>query len=255
MNVRPVKTRIFKEGEDLLSFIIRNVPKLQNGSILVVTSKIVALAEGRTADVKDFNKIVRAESAWALKTKYVWLTEKDGMILANAGVDESNANGPAPRRSGLRPREGGKLILLPKDSFATAQKLRSSLLSYYAKASKDKQKTAIKKLGVIITDSRVTPLRAGVVGVALGYAGFKGLRDYRGKKDISGRKLKFTQTDVADSLATAATLVMGEGSERQPLAVITDALVEWTGRVNKRELLIPLKDDMYAPLFRKIRRR
>ena len=97
------------------------------------------------------------------------------------------------------------------------------------------------------------PLRAGVVGVALGYAGFKGLRDYRGKKDISGRKLKFTQTDVADSLATAAVLAMGEGSERQPLAVITNAPVVFTDRVNKKELLIPLKDDMYAPLFRRRR--
>lgn len=230
MNVWPVKTRVYKEGEDLLSFICAHIPKVSDGSALVVTSKIVALAEGRTASLKDAEKVIRAESTWAMKTKYVWLTEKDGMILANAGVDESNAD--------------GKLILLPKDSFKTAVVLRKKLMKHYG----------VKKLGVVISDSRVMPLRAGVIGIALGYAGFKGVRDYRGKKDMYGRKLKFSQTDVADSLATAATLVMGEGSERQPLAVITDAPIIFTERVNKKELLIPLKDDMYAPLFRKGRR-
>jgi len=227
MHIRPLKTRVFKEGEDLAAFVLRHISNLKNGSILVITSKIVALAEGRVANAKEKDRIIKRESTWALKTKYVWLTEKDGVILANAGVDESNAD--------------GKLILLPKDSFATAVKLRAAL----------KKRYKLKKLGVIITDSRVMPLRAGVVGVALGYAGFRGLRDYRGEYDISGRKLKFTQTNIADSLATAATLVMGEGSERQPLAVIADAPVEWTKRVNKKELLIPLKDDMYAPLLRR----
>ena len=153
--------------------------------------------------------------------------EKDGMILANAGIDESNAN--------------GKLILLPKDSFATAQKIRSYVL----------KNTSIRKCGVIITDSRVMPLRAGVVGIALGYAGFKGVRDYRGTYDLSGRRLTFTQTNIADSLATAATLVMGEGAECQPLAIIEDAPVEFVARVNRREVEIPRSQDMYAPLFSK----
>jgi coenzyme F420-0:L-glutamate ligase len=229
MKVASVRTRVFKKREDLTAFITANVRGLKDGSILAVTSKIIALAQGRVVvakSLKEKEKIIRGESEWAMKTKYVWLTEKDGMILANAGVDESNAD--------------GKLILLPKDSFRSVDLLRKKLRKHYK----------LKKLGVVITDSRIMPLRAGVVGVALGYAGFKGLRDYRGKKDMFGRKLKFTQTDIADSLATAAVLAMGEGSERQPLAVITDAPVEFTERVNKKELLIPLKDDMYAPLFR-----
>ena len=229
MEIQAIRTRVFKEGEDLVAFITAHIPKLKDGSILVVTSKIVALAEGCVAEVKDKDRIIKSESTRATKTKYVWLTEKDGMILANAGVDESNA--------------GGKLILLPRDSFKTAEALRRQLSQLYK-----------VKFGVIVTDSRIMPLRAGVVGIALGYAGFRGLRDYRGKKDISGRKLKFSQTDVADSLATAAVLEMGEGSEQQPLAVITDAPVEWTNRVNKKELLIPLKDDMYAPLFARKKR-
>ena len=239
MKVLAMRTRIFKENDDLVAFILAHVPKLKNGSILAVTSKIVALAEGRTAELKDKNALIKKESSRAIKTKYVWLTLKDGMAMANAGIDDSNAD--------------GKLVLLPKDSFAAARKIRSSLLSYYAKTSKDKQKNKIRKLGVVITDSRVAPLRAGVVGVALGYAGFRGLRDYRGTKDIFGRTLKITQTNVADSLATAATLAMGEGRERRPLAVIEDAPVAFTERINRKELLIPVEDDMYGPLFRRVR--
>src|SRR3989338_2452302 len=93
MQVRPVKTRIFKQGDDLIAFVEKYIPKLENGSILAVTSKVVALAEGRVASVKDKEKVIRRESTWAKKTKHVWLTEKAGMILANAGVDESNADG------------------------------------------------------------------------------------------------------------------------------------------------------------------
>lgn len=230
MKVRPVKTSVFKEGGDLSAFILRHIKKIKDGSVLVVTSKIVALAEGRTAIAKtekEKEAIIKRESEFMLKTKYVYLTVKDGTVIANAGVDESNADGD------------GKIILLPKDSYEAAHALRNQLIKHYG----------VKKLGVLITDSRIMPLRAGVVGVALGYAGFKGLRDYRGTKDIFGRKLKFTQTDIADGLATAAVLVMGEGNECIPLALITEAPVTFTNTVSKNELRIDPKEDMYGPFF------
>jgi len=225
MQVRAVKTRVFRESEDLDAFVARYVPKLKNGSVLVVTSKIVALAEGRTAHPKEKERLIKKESAWALPTKYGKITLKDGILMWNAGIDTSNAN--------------GKIVLLPEDSFRAAASLRTALKKHYK----------IQKLGILITDSRIMPLRAGVVGLALGYAGFKGIKDYRGKKDIFGERYQVTRTDIADSLATAAVLLMGEGSEQQPLAVITGAPVEFVERVNKNELLIPLRDDMYAPLF------
>ena len=230
MNIQPIRTDMFGEDENLQAFITQHISRLEDCSLIVVTSKIVALAEGRTASVADKDRIIKKESTWAVPTKYVTLTMKDGMLLANAGVDESNAD--------------GKLVLLPKDSFKAAVALRKALMKHYK----------IKKLGVLITDSRVMPLRAGVIGVALGYAGFKGARDYRGKKDLYGRAFKFEQTNVADSLATAAALVMGEGSERQPLAVITEAPVEFTDKVHRKELVIAEKDDMYRPLFKKAKR-
>jgi coenzyme F420-0:L-glutamate ligase len=225
MIVRAVKTRIFREGEDLVCFIEEHIPKLSDGSILAVTSKIVALAERRTASLADKDKVVVRESTSSLKTKYVYLTLKDGMFMANAGVDDSNGD--------------GKLILLPKDSFKAAELLRKELMKLYR----------VKKFGVVITDSRVAPLRAGVTGIAMGYAGFMGIKDYRGKKDIFGRKFVFTRTSVADSIAGAVTVVMGEGAERQPLAVIEGAPVVFSPTVNRRELIIPPSEDMYGPLL------
>src|SRR3989344_5205760 len=107
MIVTPVRTRIFKEGENLTSFISEYIPRLKERSVLVVASKIVALAEERTAAVKtkkEHDALVKKESDRALATKFVWVTLKDGIVMANAGIDESNV-------------ERGGVILLPKDSF------------------------------------------------------------------------------------------------------------------------------------------
>lgn len=234
MQVRPVRTRIFKEGEDLADFVVRHVPRAKEGTILVVTSKIVALAERRTAAIEDETtreKVIRAESDFAIRTAYTWLTLKDGLLMSSAGVDESNAD--------------GKLILLPKDSFKAAAALRAEL----------KKRYGVKDLGIIIPDSRVMALRAGAVGMSMGHAGFRGIRDYRGTKDIFGRVMKVSRTNVPDSLASAAVVVMGEGAEQQPLAVITDAPVEFCERVRRDELSIPPEHDMYRPFFEEVKKK
>jgi len=229
MQVKPIRTRIFKEGKNLTDFIISHIPKLKDRTVLAVTSKIVALAEGRVVTLKnrkEKERLIRAESEWQLKVlPEWWLTVRDGTVVVNAGLDDSNAH--------------GKTILLPKDNYKSADDLRRKL----------KKKYKIKQLGIVITDSRTSALREGVTGVALGYAGFKGVKDYRGDKDIFGRKLKVTQTNIADSLATAATVVMGEGGERQPLAILTDAPVQFCEKVNRKELRIARKYDMYRSLF------
>jgi len=231
MIITPIKTRVFKEGEDLIGFIADYVPRLKKESIVVVTSKIIALSERRTATVKNArtkDELIRAESELAIPTKYVWLTVKDGTVMASAGIDESNAK--------------GKLILLPRDSFKSARFLRKTL----------RRKYHVRHLGILVTDSRTVPLRAGVTGVALGYAGFRGVKDYRGTPDIFGRKFKFSRTNVADSLAAAAVLVMGEGREQQPLALIEKTSVEFCDKINRGELRINIQDDMYRPLFAKL---
>ena len=212
----------------MIAFITDYLKNLPEKSVVVVTSKIVALAEKRVSkrvDKKTKERLIRAESQVAIPTKYVWLTLKDGMVMASAGIDESNAN--------------GKLIMLPKDSYKTAQQIRGAL----------RKKYKVKNLGVIITDSRVMPLRAGTTGIAVGYAGFKGVKNYIGKPDLFGRPFEYSQTNVADSLATAAVLEMGEGSECQPLAIIEDTKLEFQNRINRKEAFIKMEDDMYQPLL------
>lgn len=231
MQIKAIKTKIFKEGDDLFNFIIKHVKKLPEKSVLVITSKIVALSENRTAvftDKKTKEKLIKSESTLAIKTKYAWLTIKDGQVMASAGIDESNAD--------------GKLILLPRDSYKSARALRSKLKKHFK----------LKNLGILLTDSRTIPLRAGIVGVSLGYSGFQGIKDYRGQPDIFGRQFHFSRTDIADSLAAAAVLAMGEGNERQPLAVISDAPIKFCEKIKKSELYINIKDDMYRPLFDKL---
>ena len=120
MQILPIKTRVFRENEDLSSFILKYFKKIPENSILVITSKIVALAEGRTVLIdKNLSReemrtrIIKKESDFMIRTKYTWLTIKDGMVMASAGIDESNAK--------------GKLILLPKDSFRSADLIRRKL--------------------------------------------------------------------------------------------------------------------------------
>ncbi|MES2224276.1 MAG: coenzyme F420-0:L-glutamate ligase [Patescibacteria group bacterium] len=229
MIVKPIKTRIFNENEDLISFIKTHINKLKKNSVLVITSKIVALAEGRTvvvANKKEKDAIMRKESKAVIKTKIVNLTLKDGMLMAGAGIDASNAN--------------GKLVLLPRDSFKVANELHQKLKKIYK----------IKNLGIIITDSRTFPLRAGVIGVTTGFAGFKGIRDYRGRPDIFGRKMQFSRTNNADCLATAAVFLMGEADETCPLAIIEGAPLEFIDQKTRRNALsISIESDMYKPLL------
>ncbi len=229
MNITTIKTSIFKVNQDLLAFLTANLPTLNDGDIVVVTSKIVALAEGRIVSKNSGvtkEEIIKQESSFVLPTKYVRLTVKDGAVMASAGIDESNAQ--------------DCFILLPADSFLVANQIRHYLL----------QQRQLQRLGVIITDSRSLPLRAGIAGVALGYAGFGGLRDYRGCPDIFGRPLHFSRVNLADSLAAAAVLCMGEADERQPLAVISEAPVIYCEQVDRHELWIDSNEDIYAPLFK-----
>lgn len=228
MEIIPVRTRIFKINEPLFPFVISYLPKLKSGDIIIVTSKVVALSEGRVAtdEEKIKKQIIKKESLQVIKGKWCYLTFKDGEWCANAGIDESNSQ--------------LKIILLPKDAVGEAKRLRAQI----------KRKQRIRNLGVIITDTRSTPLRQGVMGVALSYAGFEGLKNYIGKKDIFGRKFKITRSNMADALAVAAVAVMGEGNERTPLAVIRDAPVNFKNvSAHHRELSILPKDDLYRPIY------
>lgn len=228
MEIRPIKTKIFEAGDNLLDFLEQYFLDIQAQSVLVVASKIVALSQGRAVPMVDGSakeRLIQEESQLTIPTEQVYLTIKDGLFMANAGIDESNAD--------------NKMVLLPSDSFQSAELIRNYFQNKYQ----------LKELGVIITDSHCLPLRAGVIAVALGYAGFVGLKDYSGQSDLFGRPFKFSKVDIADSLATAAALCMGEGDESQPLAIISGAPIEYCDKTDKNELIMLAQNDMYRPLL------
>ena len=232
MQITSYKTVLFKLNGNLPAFIRTHIARLSEGDILVVSSKLVCLWKGCAVEYKSARQkedLIRRESDAVLKTKLAWLTIKSGMVMTNGGVDESNAD--------------GRLLWLPRDLYVCADELRRSLLKLYG----------LKKLGVIITDSMILPLRAGVVGAAVAYSGFKGVRDERGKKDIFGKPLRTTLVNLADSLAAAAAVVMGERNEQTPLCVIKQAPVKFAVKTNPSEVKYPVEQDLYAPLFKAVK--
>src|SRR3989344_5440862 len=121
-----------------------------------------------------------------------------------------------------------------------------------------KRKFRLKRVGVVITDSKTTPLRMGTSGVAIAHSGFEALLDYIGTPDIFGRKLKMTKANIMDALAAAAVLVMGEGAEQTPLAIIEDLpFVKFKSsdpsKSELRDLKIELDDDLYAPMLKAVK--
>ncbi|OUO57580.1 coenzyme F420-0:L-glutamate ligase [Candidatus Avelusimicrobium gallicola] len=232
MKITPVHTRIFKEKEDLPAFIAEHIVLVPEKTVLTVSSKLVALWKGKTVPYTgrtQKEELIRRESQAALQTPLAWLTIKDGMIMTNAGIDESNAD--------------GKLILLPPDCYACAQDLRTAL----------RQKWNVQDLGVIITDSMILPLRAGIIGAAVAYSGFEGVKDLRGREDIFGKKLEVTLVDAADSLAAACALAMGEAAEQQPLCLAEGAPVAFVDGTNPAEIKYPPQNDLYTPLLKAVK--
>ncbi|MCK5848889.1 MAG: coenzyme F420-0:L-glutamate ligase [Caldisericia bacterium] len=207
-------TKPFKLNQFVDSFVGE---KIQNGDVLVIASKVVSIAEGQVIDLK--NQIV-TEEAWALSAEFkmdekfcqavlaeadeilggvpgVISTMKNGIVTPYAGVDRSNV----PKNH---------VVLWPKNPTNTAQRIRD----YF------KQKRNVS-IGIIISDSQVVPLRVGSYGVAIAIAGFEGIISKIGEKDLFGKKMLVTRLNLADNLASAANLVMGETTERCPIALIS----------------------------------
>lgn len=239
MKIVPVSTHpITAKDNDILKIIEKYIKKIKENSILVITSKIISISEGNIISKENIDKeeLIKKESEYYIPSstsKYkITLTIKNGILVSSAGIDESNGN--------------GSYILWPKDPQKTANLIRKFL----------KQKFKVKKVGVIIIDSRSTPFRRGAIGLGLAISGFVPLNNYINKQDIFGKILKVTKSSVIDNLASAAVLVMGEGKESTPLALASEIqLVKFVERnptnVELKELKINLEDDLFSALFRK----
>ncbi len=204
--------------------------KLQNNDILVIASKVVAFAEGGLRPTKDdteFRTLIKNEADAVFDDTEMMITLKNDVLIPNAGIDNSNT-------------PEGEVVLWPKDSFKSAREIRQALM----------QEQALPHFGVLISDSHCQPLRWGTTGLALGWAGFEGVQDERGSKDLYGREMQYTRIAMADSLASTANLVMGETDASIPFAIIRGLEVHFTDReMNKDEYKITLNECIYKSVY------
>jgi dehydro coenzyme F420 reductase / coenzyme F420-0:L-glutamate ligase / coenzyme F420-1:gamma-L-glutamate ligase len=210
-------------GADLSALIAEAVPDLRDGDILAVTSKIVSKAEGRVV-TRSRDQAIEAETVRVVARRgpTTIAQTRHGLVLAAAGVDESNT---AP----------GTVVLLPEDPDESARRLRKAL----------HQRTG-RSVGVLVTDTMGRPWRAGQTDNAIGAAGVAPVRDHRGEPDTFGNILEVTVAAVADEIASAADLVKGK-ARQVPAALVrglADLVTEPDGP-GARAIIRPAEEDMF----------
>jgi F420-0:gamma-glutamyl ligase len=239
MIIKGIKTDKIRveDGLDLQKFIDKYITELTDNSVVIFSSKVIGLIEGRAVAVDGTEKdeLIKSESDLYLDRSYSaynnMFTIKGGTLISASGIDESNAD--------------GHYSLWPKDTMNSAEMLRNILVS----------KFNLKNVGVIISDSTVMPLRRGSVGIMVGWSGFMALADLRGEPDLFGRPLHITTSAVGSSLSCAGNIVMGEGAEQTPIAVITDIpFVRFYDRSyitddEYKMAFVDIKEDLFAPFL------
>ncbi len=250
---------IIRHGDNLADIVIRSLQQnkvdLQDNDIFVFAQKIISKAEGRTVNLatiapsqraielakqteKDARvvELILEESNEVLRTRVgaIIVEHKLGFVCANAGIDHSNVDSPLPSGEGLGVRDNEEwILLLPQNPDQSAEKMRSEIQS----------KTG-KRVGILIIDSHGRAWRNGTIGVAIGVAGLPGLEDLRGKPDLFGYKLQVTTVGVADELAAAASLMMGQAAEGTPVVHVRG--FPYSLREGSlKEILRPKSEDLF----------
>lgn len=238
MILAPLSLPIIKPGNDL-GLVIADTLKRENftlrkGDVLAVASKVASISERRISRLDEVEVSAKAKSLarrWEMDAsltqlvlqesdevlggvKGFLLTINRGILTANAGIDLKNS----PK---------GTATLWPKNPDRSANRLRRSLEARYR-----------KRLGVLIVDSRVTPLRLGTIGLAIGASGFQTVKDERHRPDLYGRIVKVTQTNIIDDLASSAHLLMGETAERTGAVIIRGAPLQPNSKATSKDARI-----------------
>jgi len=250
MKLYAVKTEEVKTGDNVVRLALNALKKqnlkLENNDILAFTSKIIAYAEGRLIrldEVKPSQKARELAKKFCLQPEFAelilreadkiyggvekaLLTLKNSIMTANAGIDNKNA----PQ---------GFVVLWPLNPREWARRTRDDL-----------ERETGKHVGVLIVDSGLVPLRIGTSGIALAVAGFKPIRDTRGWKDLYGKPLIITRHAVADDLASAAHLLMGEAAEKKPIVLIKDAPVDFDDSAyDAEDMAMPPEECIFMGTF------
>jgi coenzyme F420-0:L-glutamate ligase/coenzyme F420-1:gamma-L-glutamate ligase len=240
---------LIESGDNIAETIVeiskRNGLKIEDGDIIVAAQKIFSKAENRVVTLKDvvpskkakqiakltrkspkFAELVLREAENVIKASREILIVKDkrGLICINAGIDKSNVKGR------------GKFALLPENPDRSAKKCQMEI-----------KKLTGKNVAVIICDTYSRPFRRGQVNFAIGMAGIKPFRDYRGKKDLFGQILKVKNVAVADEIAAAAELLMGQAKEATPVIILRElnGFVEFCDECTVKELQISSEEDLF----------
>ena len=246
MQLYAICTELIQPRSDLVAVVLEAVSgqslTVENGDVLAFASKSVATAENRLrklASVKPSNEAKKIAARFGMEPRFAevvlqeadevfWgvpkalLTLKNDVLIPNAGVDQKNA-------------PEGCVVLWPKNPFEAAESIRRDLY----------ERTG-KQVGVLIVDSRVTPLRMGTTGIAIGVAGFEPVKDHRSKKDLYGRRVLITTHALADDLASAAHLMMGESSEQTAAVLIKNAPAKFTEKIDVSAIVIPREQCLFA---------
>ncbi len=216
-------------GDDLAAVVAAAVGPLEDGDVVVVSSKIVSKAEGRQVVAEDREQAITDETVRVVATRpgggggTVRIVENRlGIVGAAAGVDASNV---AP----------GTVLLLPEDPDASAALLRTALA--------DRTGAVI---GVVVTDTLGRPWRRGQTDVAIGAAGIDVLEDLRGLPDGGGRRMDVTVVAIADEIAALADLVKGKAANR-PIAVVRGLAAHVLAEAGPgaRSVVRPSDEDMF----------
>jgi len=240
-----------KEGDDIAALVRQALSdaglRLEDGDVLVITSKIIAKAEGRLVELTSVKpsseaqdlasetgkdprliELILCESRQVLRTRpgLIIVEHRLGFVCANAGLDHSNVGG----EKGM---DGDWVLLLPEAPDASAGELRDRL-----------EGESGARIGVLIIDSHGRAWRRGSVGVAIGVAGFPALVDLRGTSDLFGDTLRVTQVGLADEIAGAASALMGQADEGFP-AVHVRGLPYGLRDGSLQELLRPKEKDLF----------
>jgi coenzyme F420-0:L-glutamate ligase/coenzyme F420-1:gamma-L-glutamate ligase len=238
---------IIKKGDDLASLICQAAEKqgtpIQNGDVIVVTHVAVSRAEGNVVNLEtvtpsEFAKTVAKTTRKDPKLVEVILREsksivrmsdgklitetKQGLVCANSGIDRSNVPG------------NSNVALLPEDADRSARVIKRKL-----------RELTQKDVAVIVSDTHGRPLRRGEINIALGTAGFEPIRDRRGEKDLFGYKIKVKRTAIADELASAAELVIGQTNEAIPVAIIRGYPYPKSKKAKATKLIRSREEDLF----------
>ena len=232
MKVDAIKTNVFNKNDELIPFLEQSLKnKITKNSVLVITSKLLSLADGLTInkDKNDKEEIIKSECDHYLGQGLFGhhMTIKNSLIMPTAGIDQSNS-------------KDDDYILLPKNISKKTKALHIQLSKVFG----------FKNWGIIISDSKTTLLRRGVTGVSLSYYGFQGLVSLKGKTDIYGKELRITTQNRVDALAAAAVFEMGESDEQKPIVIIRDVDLNFTNSDNcTNDIYLKVENDLYSPLY------